>query len=522
MELTTRIREILRGRGLSLARVSSQSAVLFGRRSRYFIPEKMYYEISQLKRRPSMQQLVTLSRISGYRLSEWLRVFDVSLDDIPRLQLILPRRHTVLLDTSVYDEEKQVPWFVERGRLDEIGKICPLGRILAHGPHLRAAELLARSERQFLYARVGQDDAYAFPEIAPGSVVRINREAAAQALGSLGPACSKAVFLAAHGPRLHCGHLRRDREGRLALCSTHFPFSHIELGSGNGASILGVVDAEIRMVTNQGVPPAASSSAETEAAADVRLQATRLNTLIRTLRARAGLSLHEASKFSRSIASLLGNSRYFAASGTLSDYENRSRAPRSVHKIVSLCVLYSMGFWNFMEAAEFPLEQLGSDHIPETVEVSHSRSKPRNPNRSTIDAAGNFLRDFLGHWREIPVFLQGALDAVTGLKNLSLSDIYWVGAEQTPIHPLLVNASLVAVNRRVKNPIRPNRKTLWEQPIYLILKRDGSYLCGCCTLDEQTLTIHSRPFTQQTALHLRNGIDAEVIGQVTAILRHTA
>jgi hypothetical protein len=519
MELTTRIREILRGRSLSLSQVSSRSAVLFGPQSRYFISEKMYYEISRLKRWPSIQQLLALSRISGYRLSEWLEVFDISLDDVPRLQLVLPRRHTVLLDASVYGTEKQVSWFVERAALGEMGNICPLGRILARGPNVRAAELSTRSERQFLYARVGEDDAYAFPEIAPGSLVRIDKQRAARALTSLGPACSREVFLVANGPRLHCGPLRRDREGRLALCSAYFPFSHIELASDSVASILGVVDAEIRLVDKQTVPPAASSSAEIEADRDVVPSATRLNTLIRSARARAGLSLHDASRISRWIASCLGNARYFAASGTLSDYENHPTVPRSVHKIVSLCVLYSIGFWNLLEAAELPLEQLGSDNIPETPALGRDRENVRGLNQSTTDAGGHFLGDFLERWREVPVFLRGALDRVTGLKNVSLSDIYSVGAEANPMHPLLVNAALVAVNRRVKNPIRPTRKTLWEQPIYLILKRDGTYLCGCCTLHLGVLTIHSRPFSQQTALRLRNGIDAEVVGRVTAILR---
>jgi hypothetical protein len=519
MEHTTRIREILRGRSLSLSQVSSKSAALFGRQSRYFISEKMYYEISRLKRWPSIQQLVALSCVSGYRLSEWLKVFDVSLDDVPRLQLILPRRHTVLLDTSVYDEQKQVSWFAARAGLDETGNICPLGRLLARGPNLRATELSAPSERPFLYARVGQDDAYAFPEIAPGSVVRIDSEPVPRALSSLGPACSKDVFLVANGSRLHCSHLRRDREGRLALCSTYFPFSHIELASDSDVSILGVVDAEIRILSHPEVPRAASSSAETEAVTDVLPRATPLNTLLHGARARAGLSLHEASKISSWIASSLGNSKYFAASGTLSDYENHRAVPRSVHKIVSLCALYSIGFWKFLEATGFPLQQLGADHIPEAGVVSPDSTRRQNLNQSAANAGGNFLVDFLQRWREVPVFLRGALDKVTGLKNLSLSDIYWVGADQNPIHPLLVNAALVAVNRRVKNPIRPTRKTLWEQPIYLILKRDGTYLCGCCTLHQGTLTIHSRPFSQQTALRLRNGIDAEVVGQVTAVLR---
>lgn len=518
MELTDRIRQILRGRGLSLSRISAESANLFGLRSRYYVSEKMYYEISALDGCPSIHQFTSLSRITGYKLNDWLEVFDIRLDDIPRLQLLLSRKNTVLLDASVYDEDSPVAWFVERHNVKQIGAITPLGRYLARGPDTSIANLLALGSRKFSYAKVGDDDVYAFPEIAPGSLVRVDGHAAAHALSSVGSACSKQVFLVTNGPKLHCGHLRRERNGRLVLCSNYFPFSHVELGSADHVSVVGVVDAELRIVRDPTVPSPASRPPEREKQIEIFTDRTRLNTLLHAARRRAGLSLQDASKTSRSIASQLGNSRYFAASGTLSDYENHRAVPRSVHKIVSLCVLYSIGFWDFLQAADLPIQLLGRDRILTTRSniPTHPLDKGSKIKMVSSDA---FFTGLIDRWQQIPLFVRNALDTAFALKHVSLSDIYWVQDHPAPLHPLLVNASFIVVNRRMKKPPGPTRKTLWEQPLHLVLKRDGEYLCGCCTLQGGTVTIHSRPFNHQSALPLRDGIDAEVIGQVTAILR---
>jgi len=122
-------------------------------------------------------------------------------------------------------------------------------------------------------------------------------------------------------------------------------------------------------------------------------------------------------------------------------------------------------------------------------------------------------------WEEVPLFLRHSLDEFTGLRNFSLSDVFWVGGDKTPSHSLLINATFVAVNRRVKKPAQSTAKVVREAPLYLILKRDGSYLCGCCTLQQGSLVVHTYPGRPLGTQQFRNGIDAEVIGQVTTILR---
>lgn len=84
-------------------------------------------------------------------------------------------------------------------------------------------------------------------------------------------------------------------------------------------------------------------------------------------------------------------------------------------------------------------------------------------------------------------------------------------------HPWLTNAIFVTVNRRKK---KPKKET--AQSLYVILKRDGSYLCGPCILRQGNLVVLAYQIATRRAQQFRNGVDAEVIGEITAILRRLA
>src|SRR5690349_21852597 len=99
--LVERIHSILASRDLTLYRVSQQSAALYGRFSDFFIPHNLYSDLRTSSFTPSIHQIAALSRISGYRLVDWLKVFGFDVEDILRLQVLLPSKRTILLDTSL-------------------------------------------------------------------------------------------------------------------------------------------------------------------------------------------------------------------------------------------------------------------------------------------------------------------------------------------------------------------------------------------------------------------------------------
>jgi hypothetical protein len=82
----------------------------------------------------------------------------------------------------------------------------------------------------------------------------------------------------------------------------------------------------------------------------------------------------------------------------------------------------------------------------------------------------------------------------------------------------LKGAVLVVVNRQKKKPNDCASKPLWQQPLYIIVKRDGTYLCGCCSQENDTMVIH----TYRGGIHKREELrsrDAEVIGKVVSVAR---
>lgn len=126
------------------------------------------------------------------------------------------------------------------------------------------------------------------------------------------------------------------------------------------------------------------------------------------------------------------------------------------------------------------------------------------------------------HWAAemggIPFFLRGSTATLSGLARPSLKDFFWLGRTHKPAHPYLAGGVLVAVNRQKKKPNDCGSKPLWQQPLYVLLKRDGTYWCGCCSRENNSLVLH----TYRGGVHKREQFgnrDAEVIGKIVLVAR---
>src|SRR5208337_3676355 len=149
---------------------------LYGRSSPYFVPHNLYYDLRGGTFSPSIYQFVAFSRITGYRLSDWLRVFGADLENIARLQVSLPSSRTILLDSSLADPDAWVPWLRNRVGNVPAPPIAPLGQLLERSHPRRLRYVSESNNRGFLYAKIGYQDALAFPDLLPGSIVRVNPE----------------------------------------------------------------------------------------------------------------------------------------------------------------------------------------------------------------------------------------------------------------------------------------------------------------------------------------------------------
>jgi len=77
----------------------------------------------------------------------------------------------------------------------------------------------------------------------------------------------------------------------------------------------------------------------------------------------------------------------------------------------------------------------------------------------------------------------------------------------------------VIVNRHKKKPVSLPSMPLWQQPLYMLLRRDGTYVCASCSLENGSLLIHPYSSEFQRPDRLRNHYDAEVVGQVVTVVR---
>jgi hypothetical protein len=515
-----RVRGILHTRNLDIAEVARETHARFPNDSQYHVPHNFYFQLRSTGLSPTLHQVMALSQLSNYRFSDWLAIFGFRLDEISRLQAIIPRSRTALLDPTVYDDQAQIPWFGDRTQPSALPPVAPLSQVLETVGVTSLASLLALSHDGYRYARIGQHDAFAFPDLLPGSIVRVNPQVVDRLLPTSNGELSRHFFLVEHSRGLCCCRLHLGAKNRITLASSELPFAQVELQVGREARILGVLDLELRPATNltePDVPPDLTKHWKPAPLVVLRNHA-RLSTLLRNARFRAGLSLREASAISRRVAHALRDPRYYASSGALSDYEASDSPPRHIHKLLTLSILYSIHFPELVKTIGLQWSGAAGDSIPEVWRMHNSQKEGRQQDLA-VPNGSQFFSALLGQFGEIPFFLHNAFPSLSGLDRVSLRDVFWVREPPPALHPSLIGSFLVIVDHRKKKPFAFHRKPVWEQPLYLLQKRDASYLLASCTLEDHTLVVRTSSEGFVRPERFRNRVEAEVVGQIVAIAR---
>jgi hypothetical protein len=516
-ELADRVKSILATKRLTLHQASQISATLFGRGSPYYLPHNLYYDLSHGHFSPSLFQLVAFSRISDYRLRDWLRAFGFDIEEIPRLQIQLRSKRTALLESSLDDPNLSVPWFqsLHTGALPT--DIVPLAHLLERTEPRRLASLSAFHNGGFFYAQIGSEDALAFPELLPGSIVRVNAELTREALKQVTAERSANLFLIQHDRGLNCCHVRVSGRGRIGTTSNQLPYARMEFRVPDEARVLGVADLEIRNLVAPRQPSVAKSLAKRWNPDVLPANPSQLGPLLQRARIEMGLSFRAAAAKSRELADLMGDERYFTASGSLSDYETFNTPPRHFHKVITFCVIYSLSLNQIFQVLDLNLDEAGHEPIPDLL-----TGRPLSETVASADAdriePPRLIPELAGQLGGVPFFLRSSLGLLCGLSRLSLKDFFWIGGSANTVHPYLKGAVLAVVNRQKKKLNDCASKPFWQQPLYIILKRGGAYLWGCCSQENDTLVIH----TYRGGIHKREELrsrDAEVVGKVVSVAR---
>ena len=253
-ELAERLQRILASRNLTLHQVSQKSEALYGRSSPYFIPHNLYYDLRTADFSPSIHQLCALSHVSNYQLHDWLRVFGLYVQDIPRLQILLDSKRTVLLNSLLDDPLELVPWFKSKVGNMPVSANRSVGGVLGVRLCQEARFATSLGSKKSIYVKIGREDAFAYPDLVPGSIVRVDPTVGNDLVPRRNGTTSNRLFLIEHCKGLCCCQLRIIGDSLIVPVSVQLPYSQVELQLPQEARILGVVDFEIRPLVKTSSP----------------------------------------------------------------------------------------------------------------------------------------------------------------------------------------------------------------------------------------------------------------------------
>ena len=443
-----KVRSILASRRLTLYRASQQSVELYGLSSPFFLPHHLYYDLRTGSFRPSIHQIFALSRVSGYRVADWLRVFGFDLEDITRLQIRLTSKRTMVLDTSLTDPNEWVPWVRNRPLGEPIPSITPLARLLEVGPRKRIGSF-PQLDRHFIYAKIGTEDALAFPDLTPASIVRVDPDVTADLAAGQNSGISDRLFLIEHSKGFCCGRIRILDGGVIVPFDNGLSHAQVELRCPLEARLWGAVNLEFRPLLG-GEEPKVPKDLARHWKPQMLPAHEGFGQLLKRTRTRMNLSIREAAAMSRIIAEVLKDDRYATAPSSLSDYELRNIPPRDLHKIITLCSIYGLQLESIMKRMGIDVAQAGTESMPDHY---LSRAEPTvAAKRGDLETLGEgFIQKLVGQCQEIPLFLRDSLGYFAGSAHVSPEDFFWVGGDDDPLHPFLAGGLLAMVNRRPKN-----------------------------------------------------------------------
>jgi hypothetical protein len=519
-----RIRSILASRGLTLHQVSAESERVYGSESPSCIPHTLYHSLATSRSfGPSLPQICALSRISGYRLEDWLAALGIDLDRIAGLQASLPLRRTRIIDPAFHRADVVMGGPEEQERHPRPVSVVPLGQMCqwVNAPRLQLPTS-APEERRCLFARIGPEDAFAFPELLPGSIVRVKPQYISPA-NHVAHRGRPQLLLIEHDRGLWCGRFHVSGNGIIYAAASELAYAQIALQCPKEARILGAVDMEIRWMHQFESPSVPAEFATYRKPRALEHASLSPGVLVRRARSKAGLTLREASLLSRRVSQFLNDDQYTIAQSTLSEYEVQNVPPRHLEKIITLCLIYGFTLTDFAAASGTAPEDLGRSVIPpEFLPTSHTTtarcSHRFSSDRSELGAASTVP----GRFGEIPWFLRSSLAELSGIPRPSLRDFFWLDGTH-PFLPVHTQGSMLAlVNRRKKRPVRLPALPSWQQPAYVLLLRNGQYRCACCSVDGEVLVLYPESEGTRGPEQLRLGQDVEVIGQIVALARRAS
>lgn len=240
---------------------------------------------------------------------------------------------------------------------------------------------------------------------------------------------------------------------------------------------------------------------------------------LKQMRFRLGITTRDVAELSQKIAEDEDNPEFSISNAWLTQIENSDSVP-SIYKLFSLSSILHVKFTDLLLLFDVDLSKLKHHQLRApmdrthltTMEVYDEDQRVSFPVRfdSAFDLDNtNLLARMIEVWGEVPIALIQHLDIRHNLYG-------YIGLQDFTLYPLLRPGSFVQIDQNVQK-VQPLRwRTEYDRPIYFVELRDG-YACSWCELQDGCLMLLPHPLSPCGVRRLNYGVDAEIIGQVTAV-----
>jgi len=238
---------------------------------------------------------------------------------------------------------------------------------------------------------------------------------------------------------------------------------------------------------------------------------------LKRVREKLRLRFRDVEEASARIAERHNNDEFIIALSRLADIENKGTMP-SVYRLYSLCAIYKIDLSDVLEWYGISLPGLTTD--ADVVEHTRTHLVGFKPEEGEVQAPlaldpgidlsrTVFISRLIQKWGKLPLMMLNNLDLKSQRYGL-------IGTEDWSMFPIIPPGSLVVIDdsrRRIMNSGWSNE---FDRPIYFLEHREG-YVCGWCTLREETIIVQPHPASFCDAESYAYPSEIEVIGQVTQV-----
>ena len=146
---------------------------------------------------------------------------------------------TVELDANLYESGASIPWFYDIREPDFLAPLTLLLVVLAcvkHAPQVFDSLSRVASCQIIDISKIGSQDAFAFPELLQGSIIRVNRLRGAFDRTPIGKTPARRLFLVEHSNGMTCSRMCRPTPNRVVPVFQTPSFTRrLELEQANGS-----------------------------------------------------------------------------------------------------------------------------------------------------------------------------------------------------------------------------------------------------------------------------------------------